>query len=141
MRNVLFDFNLTVLAPLSGVALVSLVNSIRSWLSNRRHGKLFTLLSAGSLLLFIGFIFLSERIQLNIAWGIWRTLYFASFISFLCACGMAWHYADEQEWLNFAVCILALLLTSASALHFIHQQWNVQHVLCPHCGDDTDTDE
>jgi ABC-type uncharacterized transport system permease subunit len=67
---------------------------------------------------------------------LWTALLFASFVSFIIAISMAWHYAKKSDRMRFGICLLVMLLAAASAEHFFHQRMNAQHINCPHCGDD-----
>jgi len=136
MRKIILDFYFTVLLPLSVVALVSIVNSIRYYReSSWQRSKVFILLSAGALLAFIAFMFIRDSIKLQIILGFWYFLGLSSILWLIYACGMAWKYADECRWLNFFLCVMSIVLALASAEHFLHQDANTRHAICPACGD------
>ena len=82
-----------------------------------------------------GVMLMGDPWKLRIAYLVWTALLFISLISFLAAVGMAWHYAKESDWPKLGACLLAILLSAASAEHFFHQQMNARHATCPHCDD------
>lgn len=162
MRNLVIDFDVTVLLPLILFTLIVLWNSIRvyRWPSRRLHecdpivegkelthwkqlrlkekwrAKCFAWFSGVALLLLCAVLSLGDKWKLNIAYPTWQFLQVVGIVSFIIAALMAWGYVERQEHLKLVVCLSVMLLAAASTLHFFHQTINSRHVIWPHSSED-----
>jgi hypothetical protein len=159
VRNLVIDFDLTVLWPLILFALVVLISSIRTFVSpsvgywdavekgedidqwkrnQKQEVRDFLWFSAAALLILCAVMLMGDKWKLNLAYFAWKALEFVSAISFIIATGMAWHYAEKRERLKLVACLLAMLIAAASTEHFFHQATNSGHVVCPQCSSQDD---
>jgi hypothetical protein len=167
MRKLAVDFDFTILAPLIVFLLIVLWRSVRlyrwpseerldrrtfeegeenlKWEQKRREQKRSAKesiwLSSVALLATVGLVAMTDIWKVNIGSLVWKFLEFASMISFIISAGAAWHYAEKQDRLKLIACLLAMLVTAASAEHFIHQTINSSRIVCPHCSDEDQSDD
>lgn len=172
MRNLVIDFDVTILWPLILLALFVLGSSVRTYIKSsadckasmerikgtfstreegeallewgrsrckeQRDSKYFIVVSASSLGVFCAAMLMADSWKVFIAYQLWFALSFVSTASFIVTIPMAWHYAKKSDWLKVGICLLAMLMTAASAEHFFHQRINAGHVVCPGCSDEND---
>lgn len=168
MRNLVFDFEVTILWPLILVSIVVLWSSIRTyrwpsdewwerpnldehekyaeWEQRRREEKRkaqeVAWFSVAALVVTCAVMLFRDGWKTQVAYLAWKGLEFISFISFIITFFMAWHYARKVDRLRLGICMLAMLLAAASTEHFFHQTINAGHIACPHCSDhDEDTSQ
>ena len=159
MRNLVIDFELTVLWPLLAFALIVLLNSVLAYHSpgldqyfgekspeelrqqkeeRKWRAKFLAWLSGFLVLILSTVLMVRDPIKLYVASQVWPVLQIISVLTFFITIPAAWIYARSSDRLKLAICLLVLLFTAASTEHFFHQTINARHAICPHCSDDDD---
>jgi hypothetical protein len=141
VRSLAIDFDLTVLLPLILVGLGVLWNLVLPCLKSRskwRETRGLLWLASIALVSLCVLWAIPDRIEVFFADGAWNVLWIVGAASVMISIPMAWHYANEREWIKFWTCVLVLLIAAGSTEHLFHQRINARHVNCPHCSDDDD---
>jgi uncharacterized membrane protein YidH (DUF202 family) len=105
----------------------------------KRQAKDIAWVSAITLIVLIAVMLTSDRWKLDAASLAWENLKYVSFLVFIIMIPVTWDCAKKRERLKLVACLLAMLMAAASTEHFIHQEINTKHVICPHCSDDDDS--